>query len=216
MSFERRSNVRMFLIDSKQKRRSVGEATPEPAGDAVFPPGALTSMFVALVLAIVLQCGTTFAAAIITIFTPTVGVGCRSARYILYGAIAIIIMFLTVISTILARISETCHERSQAAKRLIGSIAVALRITSYFLAFVNAAGLILFTCVQFSRFFDNCYCSSSVIGRGVDSYILANFEGWTHTMINSRIVGTIFSIASMATYMLSLWFISNSIDIDHL
>ena len=65
------------------------------------------SMFNASILALVLQCGTAAAATIIIVFTPTVGLGCRSLGYILYGAIAVLIMFFTIVSTILTRISET-------------------------------------------------------------------------------------------------------------
>lgn len=166
------------------------------------------SMFVALIPAIVLQCGTTAAASIIAISTPTVGVGCHSLGYILYGAISIIIMLLTVISTILARVSETCHERSLLVKGLTASIAVALRRTSLFLAFVNATGLILLSGFQSANLYDNCYCNASVIGRGVDSYVLTTYEGWIPMMMTSRIVGTTLPAACMAIYMGFLWYTS--------
>jgi len=64
-------------------------------------------MFHASIFALILQCGTTAAATIIIIFTPTAGLGCRSLGYIIYGTISILIMFLNIISTVLAWISET-------------------------------------------------------------------------------------------------------------
>ena len=172
-------------------------------------------MFTASIFALILQCGTIVAAAIIAIFTPTVGVGCDSLGYIIYGVIAVVIMLLTIISTILARISETRDERSTTIKVLTASIAIALRRISLFLAFVNAIEMVLLTYLQFSNFLENCYCVASVTGRGTDSYIVTTLDGWASTITNSRIASTVLSAVSMATYMIPLWFISASpVDID--
>ena len=189
-------------------RKTISEIiATRPARDFVFPPGALTSMFHASIFALILQCGTTAAAAIIAVFTPTFGVGCRSLGYITYGAIALLIFFLTIISTILARISETRHERPT-TKKYTAFIAIALRRISLLLAFVNAAGLIVLSCVHFSRFFDNCYCNASVIGRGKNSYVTASFEGLTSTMRTARIAATGLAAASAAIYMTVIWLTS--------
>jgi len=180
----------------------------QPAGNAVFPPGAPILMFNASLLALILQCGTTIGAALITIFNPTFGVGCHALGYIVYGAIALLIFFLTIISTILARISETCHERSTTVKKYTAFIAIALRRISLFLAFVNAAGLIVLSCFHFSRFFDNCYCNAAVIGRGKNSYVTASFEGLIPTMRTARIAATGLAAASAAIYMTVIWLTS--------
>jgi len=52
-------------------------------------------MFKASILALVLQCGTTAAAEVIIVFTPTVGFGCRALGYAIYGGLAILILFFT-------------------------------------------------------------------------------------------------------------------------
>ena len=161
-------------------------------------------MFKASIFALVLQCGTTVAATIITVFTPTVGVGCRSLGYILYGTTAILVLFFTIISTILARISETRVGPSIVVKGLSAFAAITFRRIALFLAFVNAAGLVVLSCLQFSHSFDNCYCNASVIGRGVDSYIIVSFDGWISVMRHARIAATILAVASIAVYMFFL------------
>jgi len=119
-------------------------------------------------------------------------------------------MFLTITSTIIARISETRERRFTFVKTLTASIAIALRRISVLLAFINTIGLILVFFFQFSNFLDNCYCNASVIGRGMDSYILLYKQGWIATMRNSRIVGTVLAISSTSIYMFFLWLVSPS------
>ena len=174
----------------------------------MFPPGVLISMFNASILALVLQCGTTAAAAIIIVFTPTVGFGCRSLGYTIYAGISIVILLLTIISTISARISETRSEHSTVVKSFTASIAIALRRTCLLLACINAVGLIVLSCFQFTHFLDNCYCNASVIGRGTDSHLIIIYEGWTSTMRTAWISATTLAAASMAIYMIYLWLIS--------
>jgi len=165
-------------------------------------------MFNASIFALILQCGTTIAAVIIMVFTPTIGLGCRSLGYLINGGTALLILFLTIVSTVLARISETRHEQSTIVKSLTAFIAIALRRISLLLAFINTTGLIVMSCFQFSYFLRNCYCNASVIGRGTDSYAVASYEGWVSTMRNARIVGTVLAVTCMAIYMTSLWLMS--------
>ena len=161
-------------------------------------------MFKASILALVLQCGTTAAAVIIVVLTPTIGLGCRSLGYVVYGGTALLILFLTIISTISARISETHLERSTGTfsiKCFTAFAAVALRRLSLFLAFLNAVWLIVLSSFQFSHFFDNCYCNASVIGLGTSSHIIISYEGWIPTMKAARISATVIAATSMAIYM---------------
>ena len=162
-------------------------------------------MFIASILALILQCATTAAAVIITIFTPIITLGCRTLGHTLYGGISLLILSLTITSTIFARISETRHEESTTLKSFTAFIAIALRRISLVLAFINTTGLILLSCFHFSHFLDNCYCNASVIGGGTDSYITISFEGWNSTMRTSRILATVLAVASMTIYMTSLW-----------
>ena len=167
-------------------------------------------MLKASIFALILQWGTTVAAVIIMVFTPTVGLGCRSLGYIIYGGIAVLILFLTVISTISTRISETRDgKRSPFVKTFTAFIAIALRRICLVLVFANATWLIVLSSFQFSHFFDNCYCNASVIGRGTGSYIVISLERWIPTMRAARIAGTVISAASMAIFMGFLWVMSS-------
>jgi hypothetical protein len=163
-------------------------------------------MFGAWVVSLVLQCGISAAAIVIVVYTPTLGLGCRSLGYTVYGGTSILILCLTVISTILARISETRDDKSRHLKVATAFIAVVLRWTSVFFAYVNALGIIVISCLQFSNFFDSCWCNASVIGDGSTSYIVIIYSGWVATMRYARIAATAFAGASMAFYMFFLWF----------
>ena len=197
------SGLGSYLIDSQQDHTHDG--TSQPAR-RVFPPGVLASMLIASTLAIILQCGSTAAAAIIMIFTPTIGLGCRSVGHVIYGTVALLILFLTIISTISARISETRNNQSATVKGYASSIAITLRWICLILASINAIGLVTLSFFQFSSFLDNCYCGASVLGRGTDSFVIINFEAWIPTMRNSRIGATVLAGVSMAVYMTFLWF----------
>ena len=160
-------------------------------------------MFGAMIPALILQCGITVAATVIIFFTPTVGMGCRSLGYLIYGGLAIVIMFLAILSTIFARISETRDTtRSPSVKYSTALIAIILRRFYFSLALINATGLIVMSCFQFSRFLANCYCNASVIGRGTGSYVTIGPGKWITVTTNSRIAGTVLSAVSMATYMI--------------
>jgi len=159
-------------------------------------------------MALILQCGTTVAATIIMIFTPTVGLGCRSLGYIIYGGTAVVILFLNIISTIVARISET-RERSTVVKAFTAFIAIAFRRISFLLALANGTGLIVLSCFQFSHFLDNCYCNASVLSRSADSYMTVLYDGSVTAMRNSRIVGTVLSGVVVGIYMIFLRFMTS-------
>lgn len=165
-------------------------------------------MFNACVAALILQCGITAAATGIVIFTPTIGLGCRSLGYIIYGGLAIVILFLTIVSTIFARVSETRKERSTLVKGFTAFVAIALRRICLLLALMNMTGLILISCLQFSNFLNNCYCNASVLGRGTNSYIIISYVGWINTMRTARIIATVLAGGSMFVYMVFLWLMS--------
>jgi hypothetical protein len=177
----------------------------------VFPPGALISMLNASIFALVLQCGTTVAATIIVALTPRVGFGCRTLGYIIYGGTSILILFLTIISTLFAHISDTRLGPSTrfSIKGFTAFIAITLCRITLLLAFLNATGLITLSFFQISRLLDNCYCDASVLGLGVDSYIIIAGERWDSTArMVARIVAAVLAAATMAIYMFFLWLVS--------
>ena len=161
-------------------------------------------MFGASISGLVLQSGITGAATVIMIFTPTVGVGCRSLWYILHGTSSLIIMYLTIASTILARISETRRENSATVRDYAARFSISLRRFCFSLALFNAVGLVVMSASHFTNVLGSCYCNGSVISRGKDSYVIMFYFDWIPTMMTGRIVGTTLAGATMAIYMCSL------------
>ena len=152
----------------------------------------------------------------IAAFTPTIGVGCRSLGYMLYGGLAIVIMFLSIASTIFSRISETRAMSSTITKDFTSFVAIALRRLSLSLAFVNSVALILLWCLQLSGYLDICYCSASVISRGTDSYVIFAYFGWLDETRKYRISSIFLSAVTGAIYMVFLWYKSAlPADADH-
>ena len=164
-------------------------------------------MTYAAILGLLLQFGTTGAAVIIIVYTPTVGLGCRSLGYLIYGWIAITIMFLTILSTILARISEINKDNS--LKRFTKSLAVTIRCTCLVLAVLNSVGLIVLCCFQFSNFLANCYCNASVLGNGTNTYLVVILTDLIGMMRYARIYGVATAVGSISAFIIFLRFVSS-------
>ena len=165
-------------------------------------------MFTSVVFALLLQIGTTGAAVIIIVLTPTVGLGCRSLGYTIYGGVSIVVMFLTITSTTLAHISETRGGGSPNVKRVTAFFAITIRSVCFLLALLNSVGVIVLACLQFSNSLTSCYCNSSVIGRGTNTYIVILLQDWASTMRKARIIGIAVATGSISVFMFSLAFIS--------
>ena len=197
------------LTGFQRKKRPFSQiTTPPPAKRTTFPPGVFWTMFIAAIFALLLQVGMTSAAVVIVVFTPTIGLGCRSLGYIAYGGVAITIMFLTIISTILARVSETRKDKSPSVEKVTACIAITLRWICYLLAFINSVGLVVLSCFQFSNLLANCYCNASAIGNGTDTYILVVVQDWIPTMRSFRAIGIATATGTISIFMISLGFIS--------
>ena len=159
-------------------------------------------MFNAAVMALILQCGITVAAAIIFVFTPPIGLECRSLGYVAYGVLSIVIMFLNIFSTIFARVSETREGKSTVVGGLTAFIAIAFRRISFMIALINGIGLIVLSCFQFAGLLDNCYCYASVLGA--KNFLVFSSTDQVTTIKDSRIVATLLSGVVMAIYMIYL------------
>lgn len=135
--------------------------------------GIFLRMFVASLLPIALQWATTGAAVLIVYFSPTTGLGCRSVGYIVYGALATMVWAMLVTSSIISHYTYSYSGRSSwspffsIAMPLAKVLSNLLRWGGKFLATVNAVWVVTTSVLQFANFYDNCYCNSSVLGRGV-------------------------------------------------
>ena len=136
------------------------------------PSGVWTRIFVASVVALGLQWGTTISAVIVLIFTPTTGLGCRSGSYIIYGIVSTMIWLGLLSSSYLAHYAKVRHDSGVVpgsgfnSINLAKNLATFLRRLSILTASCNALYVIIVCVFQFSNFYSTCYCNSSVLGRG--------------------------------------------------
>ncbi|KAF9648876.1 hypothetical protein BDM02DRAFT_3128752 [Thelephora ganbajun] len=159
------------------------------------PSGMWKRIFVASVFALGLQWATTGSAAIIVIFTPTTGLGCRSGSYILYGLISTMIWLTLLISGYLAHYAKVMHDRGAVPRSGFNSanfakgLATLLRRLSIFAAACNTLCIILACVFQFSDFYSTCYCNSSVLGRGGQHAYNIIGDGYDYSHMKAAWIG---------------------------
>jgi hypothetical protein len=106
--------------------------------------------------------------------TPTVGLGCNSSAYLLYGLIATLVWLLQVLS---ASLSHTWAKRYEAKRNTTpnwGSVrawAVYTRTIANALAVLNALWLVTFTMLSFTNLYNNCWCASSAFQWGRNTWV---------------------------------------------
>ncbi|KAG2157264.1 hypothetical protein DEU56DRAFT_896932 [Suillus clintonianus] len=130
-------------------------------------PGVFTRMALASCASLALQWGTAGGAFIVEWFTPTTGMGCRSFSYLIYGAVSTIIWMMLLISSILTHYSAAySRQGSSLSARIALAFSHCLRRMGKLLAIANTIWVILTCIIQYSGFYDTCFCNSSMISRG--------------------------------------------------
>ncbi|KDR76727.1 hypothetical protein GALMADRAFT_67357, partial [Galerina marginata CBS 339.88] len=137
----------------------------------------VSRMVIASALALILQWGTTAGAVIIMWFTPTVGLSCRSGSYIAYGVLSTLVWILLLTSSILTYYSIRTPPPSHKghfilviAYRGTRWLSIFLRRLGKIIAAVNAVWIVATGILQFSNFYDRCYCNSAVFWLGKSAY----------------------------------------------
>ena len=159
------------------------------------PSGMWKRIFVASAFALGLQWATTSSAAIVVLFTPTTGLGCRSGSYFLYGIISTAVWFMLLLSSYFAHYAKVRHDRGDAPRAGFGSInfaeglATFLRRLAMFAAVGNTIWIILTGVFQFSNFFSTCYCNSSVLGRGAQYAYNIIAPGYNYSQMKAAWIG---------------------------
>ncbi|KAG2357250.1 hypothetical protein BDR07DRAFT_1473546 [Suillus spraguei] len=169
----RNANKKGFIESSNRKgNASEVDAYCRLPGRSPWATGIFNRMFVASLLPLALQWATTGAAVLVVYFTPTVGLGCRSLGYLIYGVFATIIWVMLVTSSILSHYAHSYSDTPNGNPFSCITICLAkavsnlLRWGGKLLAIVNAIWIIAAGMLQFTSIYDNCYCNSSVLGRG--------------------------------------------------
>ncbi|KAG2123593.1 hypothetical protein DEU56DRAFT_47123 [Suillus clintonianus] len=129
-------------------------------------PGVFTRMAQASCASLALQWGTVGGAIMIEWFTPTIGLGCRSLGYLIYGAVSTAIWIMLLISSVLAHYSGPRSSSQALPARVALVFSHLLRWMGKLLAIANSIWVIVTCIFQYSYFYDTCYCNSSMIIRG--------------------------------------------------
>lgn len=140
----------------------------------------------AALVAIILFWCTTGAGLLIAYETPTVGLGCDSAGYLLYGIIATFSCLLLLLSTYLSHLYSSALELSsspstpnprlplpQPPKAIWWHTTLALA-TSHLgksLAGLNALWLLCISVFQFTNLYNTCWCSSSIVSLHGNAWV---------------------------------------------
>ncbi|KAJ6495056.1 hypothetical protein C8R45DRAFT_899846 [Mycena sanguinolenta] len=160
-------------------------------------PGVWRRVVYSSVIASTVQLSCTGSAVLAAWMTPTVGLGCHSASFILYGGLSTISFTMILAGEVIR-----CHHSTSPLSPL--NLSVLCRRVGKIIAWVNACMFIALDLLRFANIFNNCYCGSSVMGRGasgaynVISYSPSmHFENWW-----------IASVAFATMAALLLWIIS--------
>ena len=148
---------------------------------------------IASFVAIFVQWGTTGPGVVIAYYTPTKGVGCRTAGYLLYGSLATVVWLSLQASMMLSHAVMLRYQREhrqapsmdfrrpsvnsptlptsdpQSYERTIThavlcSLAVITRIFGKTLAVANTIWLLLTALLQYTGVYDRCYCRGNQTG----------------------------------------------------
>ncbi|KAJ7736485.1 hypothetical protein B0H16DRAFT_1206045, partial [Mycena metata] len=174
-------------ITSFQRRESVPKTTAEAAtcchwresedlsaftAWSALPGVVIKNMWMAAIAAVFLQWGTTGAAVFVAYWTPSIGIGCRSGSYLIYGIAATLSWILLVFSHLLSHSAMRRVERNpNHIPGFLSFFAVATRLFGKTLAICNAMWLIASSVMEDIGYFQTCWCQT-------DAYQYHQ-SGWT-------------------------------------
>lgn len=162
---------------------------------SALPSEVYRRIFSASLWALFLQWGTTGASILIAYLTPTVGLGCRSGSYLLYGIGGTLVWAFLLASQLLSheimlryqRVhihnpsmdfrlrydpqNPNTYERDRTHSALCAA-AVILQYTGKALAIANTLWLIISSLLEIIGGFDNCWCEGNAGRMGKDPWIV--------------------------------------------
>ena len=110
-------------------------------------------------------------------FITLLGLGCRSASYITYGVLSTLVWMMHPTSSILTYYSTnipTCSFQENFILALQVRVAHWLSIflchLGKLISGLNSVWIVAIGLLQFSSFYDQCYCNSGVMGLGKHAY----------------------------------------------
>ena len=137
------------------------------------------------------------------------GLGCRSAAYLLYGINSTLIWLFCVLSSVLAHwyrsiTSKSTATNGTATSTLIFAASLFLRYVAKCVAACNAVWLFLTAIFQFSNLDDNCWCNSSKLSLHSKAYTVIMYTGpfltnikiaWAGGLVMAFLTAALFLVA---------------------
>ena len=142
--------------------------------------------------------------------TPTVGLGCQSGSYLIYGLASTVSWLALTLSACLSHLHSLRLESSQHHRRhpstLLAALAVLTRVLGKLLASANAIFVIATSIMQFTGLFDNCWCDACIpsLGKANGWVVLFASDVQLFRASKSSWVGGVF-MAIVAGMVISLW-----------
>ncbi|KAF7355978.1 Pleiotropic drug resistance ABC transporter protein [Mycena venus] len=125
------------------------------------PGAAINHMWMAALIALLLQWGTTGAAVFVAYLTPSIGIGCRSGSYLIYGVAATISWLILVLSHLLSHTAMQRLEQNLSPKTgALEALAVGTRLMGKSLAMCNAMWLVASSVMEEIGVFQTCWCQT--------------------------------------------------------
>jgi hypothetical protein len=160
---------------------------------------------IASLVAVFVQWGTTGPAILIAFYTPTKGVGCRTAGYLLYGGLATLVWLFLQASMMFSHAALLRYQREhrqapsmdfrrpsiaspaqptsgpQGYERttvhsILCGLAVTTRLLGKTIAVGNTIWLVLTALLQYTGVYDRCYCRGNQTGLGLHGGWLVLFK----------------------------------------
>lgn len=180
-------------------------AQPGHAQRSHWAPGVFTRMIIASCASLALQWGTVGGAFIVEWFTPTVGLGCRSLSYLLYGVVSTIIWMMLLMSSILAHYYAAYSYRASLSERVALACSHSLRRMGKLLAIANSVWVVLMCILQYSGFYHTCWCSSNMIHRGNTAAYITIIETTAQAALaKAAWIGALFLACTSASAFVAL------------
>ncbi|KAK1564022.1 uncharacterized protein LY79DRAFT_169789 [Colletotrichum navitas] len=124
-----------------------------------------------MLVALVLQWGTTGWAIYISYETVVKGLGCRSGSYVIYGVLATASCAAMLLSAWASHFTMRGYQyaqRTTAYLQFCGAVAVVTRLLGQFLLIGNTIWLLAISIFELIGFFDSCYCSGTELSKGLE------------------------------------------------
>jgi|ERR1700722_17784506 len=167
------------------------------------------------IAALFVQWGTTGPAILISYFTPTKGLGCRSGSYVLYGCIATTVWFLLTCSCFLSHAVMLRDQKRKAKEGVEGdhistlaALAVGTRYVGKALAVINAGWLVLCNFLEYIGTFNQCWCGANVLSMGQRGWVAIFAVATAETGSGYLAGGLAFSVLVCAASLGFFWLAS--------